>query len=129
MILDNLDNFMHQKMKLKMRTSIIHHLLSLTGAPDGGHAVSIYFFPNSSNNHVFVETVNGSLIQTNFTLPSWIAQNVLKILKNKPDEFGTKNKCPAIEEEMQELKKELHLMKNNMYRIEKSIDAMFMNMQ
>ena len=129
MILDDLDNFIHQQMKLKMRTSIIHYLLSLIGAPDDEHAVSIYFFPNSSNNQVFVETVNGSFIETKFTLPSWIAENVLKILKNKPDQFGMKTNCPVTEDDMQELKKELHSMKNNMQRIEKSINAMFMNMQ
>ena len=112
-----------------MQASVLRYLQSLIGTSDPGHAVSIYFFPNSSNDHVFVETINGSMIQTKFTLPKWISENTLKILKTKPDQLGAKNKTLRITDNMIELKKEVNCMKKDVNNIRKSLEAIFMNMQ
>ena len=129
MIFDDLDNFLHQRLNLKMRASVVHYLQSVMGTSDKDSTVLIYFFPNSNNNHVFVDTVNGSLIQTKFALPSWISENVMKILKSKPDlHGGTKNKYPSISDDINELKKEIHMMKKDIKIITKSMDRIFMNM-
>ena len=112
-----------------MQACVLRYLQSLIGTPDPCSVVSIYFFPNSSNDHVFVETINGSMIQTKFTLPKWISENTLKILKNKPVQFGAKNKTLSATDDMIELKKELNVMKKDVNSIRKSLEAIFMNAQ
>ena len=96
--------------------SIFASLHNIGAAEDS----AIYIYPNDKRN-VFIKNKTGDMIETKYSLPPWVIENLLKTLKQKEFEKLTREKETGNEKGLRGIRREVGTVKKDVKAIQRDL--------